>query len=114
MRIEERVIEALKTVYDPEIPVDVYELGLIYSIDVDMHQFPSLVELTMTLTTANCPVAVELPVWVRDAVLEVDGIGKCNVNTTMEPAWHPSMMSDMAQVLLNMEGVHLPHEGFDV
>ena len=101
---EERVVEALKTVYDPEIPVDVYELGLIYKITLT----PTKVDLTMTLTTANCPVATELPVWVRDAVLEVEGIKECNVNMTMEPAWGPHMMSEMGQMILNMEGVHLP------
>jgi FeS assembly SUF system protein len=102
--IQERVIEALKSVYDPEIPVDVYELGLIYSIDIGY----SKVDIDMTLTTANCPVAVELPVWVRDAVLKVEGIKECNVNMTMEPAWGPHLMSEMGQMILNMEGVHLP------
>lgn len=93
------MIDALKTVYDPEIPVDVYELGLIYRIDVDDDRN---VDIDMTLTAPGCPVAIEMPIWVRDAVAAIDGVEKVNVNMVFDPPWDPSRMSDEARVALNM------------
>ena len=95
----DRMIEQLKTVYDPEIPVDIYELGLIYKVDVSDDRD---VVIDMTLTAPGCPVAGEMPEWVRDAVLKVEGVKSCNVNLTFDPPWDQSMMSDEAKLQLNM------------
>ncbi|MGK2873173.1 MAG: SUF system Fe-S cluster assembly protein [Alphaproteobacteria bacterium] len=93
------IVAAIKTVYDPEIPVDIYELGLIYRLDVNEQ---GLVDIDMTLTAPACPVAGEMPVWVRDAVLQVSGVRGCEVNMVFDPPWDKSRMSDEAQVALDM------------
>jgi FeS assembly SUF system protein len=90
---------ALKTVYDPEIPSDIYELGLIYKIDIDDDRN---VEVDMTLTAPGCPVAGEMPTWVENAVASVDGVGQVTVNLTFDPPWDQSRMSDEARLALNM------------
>ena len=97
--LTDKLVEALKTVYDPEIPVDIYELGLIYRVDVsdDMD-----VVVDMTLTAPGCPVAGEMPVWVKDAVEGVEGVRSGAVNLTFDPPWDPSLMSDEAKLQLNM------------
>ncbi len=97
--LTDKLVEALKTVYDPEIPVDIYELGLIYRVDVsdDMD-----VVVDMTLTAPGCPVAGEMPGWVQDAVEGVDGVKSANVNLVFEPPWDASKMSDEAKLQLNM------------
>jgi FeS assembly SUF system protein len=96
---EEAVIEAIATVYDPEIPVNIYELGLIYA--VDLHD-DGRVKVEMTLTAPACPSAQELPEQVRDAVLAVPGVTGCEVETVWDPPWDPSRMSDEARLQLNM------------
>ncbi|MFN4287126.1 MAG: SUF system Fe-S cluster assembly protein [Brevundimonas sp.] len=98
-RLTDALIEALKSVYDPEIPVDIYELGLIYRVDVsdDMD-----VRIDMTLTAPGCPVAGEMPGWVEDAVRKVEGVRSASVNLTFDPPWDPSKMSDEAKLALNM------------
>jgi FeS assembly SUF system protein len=98
-RITDDLIVQLKTVFDPEIPVDIYELGLIYKVDVADDR---AVVVDMTLTAPGCPVAGEMPEWVKDAVLKVDGVGACTVNLVFDPPWDPSMMSDEAKLQLNM------------
>jgi FeS assembly SUF system protein len=97
--LTDQLIEQLKTVFDPEIPVDIYELGLIYKVDVSDDKD---VAIDMTLTAPGCPVAGEMPDWVRDAVLNVPGIRSCNVNLVFDPPWDPSLMSDEAKLQLNM------------
>lgn len=98
-RLTNDMVAALKTVYDPEIPVDIYELGLIYRIDVDDDRN---VEVDMTLTAPGCPVAGEMPIWVENAVSSVEGVGQVKVNLVFDPPWDPSRMSEEAQVALNM------------
>jgi FeS assembly SUF system protein len=95
----QKLIVALKTVYDPEIPVDIYELGLIYKIDVADNKD---VAIDMTLTAPGCPVAGEMPLMVENALKLVEGIGAVNVNMTFDPPWTPERMSDEARVGLNM------------
>lgn len=98
-RLTGDMVAALKTVYDPEIPVDIYELGLIYRIDLDDERN---VDIDMTLTAPGCPVAGEMPVWVENAVSSVPGVGGVKVNMVFDPPWDPSRMSEEAQVALNM------------
>jgi FeS assembly SUF system protein len=98
-RITQGIIAALKTVYDPEIPVDIYELGLIYKIDISDER---TVDIEMTLTAPGCPVAGEMPAWVENAVGAVDGVGLVKVQIVFNPPWDPSRMSDEARVALNM------------
>ena len=98
-QLTDQLIEAFKSVFDPEIPVDIYELGLIYRVDVSDDKD---VVVDMTLTAPGCPVAGEMPGWVRDAVLKVQGINGCVVNLVFEPPWDPSKMSDEAKLALNM------------
>ena len=93
------IVGALKTVYDPEIPADIYELGLIYKIDVDDNRH---VTIEMTLTAPGCPVAGEMPIWVENAVSSVPGVSGCTVNLTFDPPWDMSRMSDEARFALNM------------
>jgi FeS assembly SUF system protein len=93
------IVGALKTVYDPEIPSDIYELGLIYKIDVDDDRH---VNIDMTLTAPGCPVAGEMPTWVENAVAAVGGVQGCTVNLTFDPPWDQSRMSDEARLALNM------------
>ncbi len=94
----EDIIRALKTVYDPEIPVDIYELGLIYGIEEEEDN----VKVKMTLTAPGCPVAEEMPKWVEDAVREVEGVKDVNVEMVFDPPWDMSLMSDEARLTLNM------------
>lgn len=96
------VITALKTVYDPEIPVDIYELGLIYKVDYDPATDDKGAKITvdMTLTAPGCPVAGEMPGWVEDAILTVDGVEEVSVNMTFEPPWTPDRMSEEAKLEL--------------
>jgi FeS assembly SUF system protein len=93
------IVAALKTVYDPEIPADIYELGLIYKIDVDDARN---VAIEMTLTAPGCPVAGEMPVWVENAVASVAGVGQVSVKLTFDPPWDKDRMSDEAKLALNM------------
>jgi len=93
------LITALKTVFDPEIPVDIYELGLIYKVDVADNKD---VTIDMTLTAPGCPVAGEMPGMVKDALLTVPGIGDVTVNMTFDPPWTPDRMSEEAKLELNM------------
>ena len=94
-----KLVGALKTVYDPEIPVDIYELGLIYKVDVSDTKD---VTVDMTLTAPNCPVAGEMPGNVKAALETVDGIGEVTVNMTFDPPWTPDRMSEEAKLELNM------------
>ena len=98
-RLKGEMIAALKTVYDPEIPVDIYELGLIYRIDVDGDRN---VEIDMTLTAPGCPVAGDMPGWVENAISAVPGVGQVKVNLVFDPPWDMSRMSDAARLDLNM------------
>ncbi len=98
-QLTDGIIAQLKTVYDPEIPVDVFELGLIYKIDVDDDEN---VEIDMTLTAPGCPVAGEMPGWVSDAVKKVEGVKDVKVNMVFDPPWDPSRMSEEAKLELNM------------
>jgi len=93
------IVAALKTVYDPEIPADIYELGLIYKIDVDDDRN---VAIEMTLTAPGCPVAGEMPIWVENAVNAVPGVKSTAVNLTFDPPWDKDRMSDEAKLALNM------------
>ena len=93
------IVAALKTVFDPEIPADIYELGLIYKVDIKDDRG---VDVEMTLTTPNCPAAAELPTMVENAVASVPGVGVVNVNIVWDPAWTPDRMSDEARLVLNM------------
>ncbi|OAI44213.1 FeS assembly SUF system protein [Rhizomicrobium sp. SCGC AG-212-E05] len=94
-----KLVTALKTVFDPEIPVDIYELGLIYKVDVADNKD---VAVDMTLTAPNCPVAGEMPMNVKAALELVDGIGEVTVNMTFDPPWTPDRMSEEAKLELNM------------
>jgi FeS assembly SUF system protein len=99
IQVKERIIAALKTIYDPEIPVDIYELGLIYDVTVD----PSMaVEVTMTLTSPSCPVAESLPGDVETKVSAVDGVASAHVELTWEPEWTIEKMSEAARLELNL------------
>lgn len=95
----QRLVAALKSVYDPEIPVDIYELGLIYKVDVADNKD---VAVEMTLTAPGCPVAGEMPGMVKSALEGVEGIGEVTVNMVFEPPWTPEKMSDEAKLELNM------------
>ena len=98
-RLTEDLIVAMKTVFDPEIPVDVYELGLIYRVDVDDSRF---VTIDMTLTAPGCPVAGEMPTWVENAVTAVPGVSGAKVNMVFEPPWNQTRMSEEAKIALDM------------
>ncbi|AIH02000.1 SUF system Fe-S cluster assembly protein [Riemerella anatipestifer] len=97
--IGEEIIKALKTVYDPEIPVDIYELGLVYDVQVSDE---GKVKVVMTLTTPNCPVAETLPQEVKDKVSEVEGVTEVDLELTFEPSWTKDMMSEEARFELGM------------
>jgi len=97
-RITADLIGVLKTVYDPEIPVDIYELGLIYKVDLDDNRN---LTIDMTLTAPGCPVAGEMPGWVENAAMSVEGIQSVTVNMVFDPPWDQSRMSEEAQVALN-------------
>ena len=96
-RLADDIIAALKTVYDPEIPADIYELGLIYKIDIEDDR---MVKIVMTLTAPGCPVAGEMPGWVENAVNTVEGISGVTVEMTFDPPWSADRMSEEAQVAL--------------
>jgi len=98
-RMTDEIVAALKTVYDPEIPADIYELGLIYKVDIEDDRG---VAVDMTLTTPNCPSAAELPHMVETAVASVAGVRDVKVNLVWDPPWDPSRMSDEARLVLNM------------
>ena len=93
------IVAALKSVYDPEIPADIYELGLIYKIDVDDARN---VAIDMTLTSPGCPVAGEMPTWVENAVASIAGVGQVTVKLTFDPPWDKDRMSDEAKLALGM------------
>jgi len=99
MDIETEIVRVLKNIYDPEIPVNIYDLGLIYEIDVDDDRN---VEVTMTLTAPNCPVADSLVDDIQRQVSEVDGIKKARINLTFDPPWDQSMLSDEAKLELGL------------
>jgi FeS assembly SUF system protein len=94
-RLSDDVIAALKTVYDPEIPADIFELGLVYKIDIEDDR---MVKVVMTLTAPGCPVAGEMPGWVENAVGAVEGVSGVEVSMTFDPPWTPDRMSEEAQV----------------
>ncbi len=98
-RLSREIIAALKTVFDPEIPADIYELGLIYRVEIKDDRS---VDVVMTLTTPNCPAAGALPTMVENAVASVPGVGVVDVKVVWEPAWSPERMSDEARLVLNM------------
>jgi FeS assembly SUF system protein len=97
--LTDQLVDKLKTVFDPEIPVDIYELGLIYKVDVSDEKH---VAIDMTLTAPGCPVAGEMPGWVEDAVMGIPDVKSCTVNLVFDPPWDPSRMSDEAKLQLNM------------
>src|SRR5213075_2416639 len=97
-RLTDDIVSALKTVYDPEIPADIYELGLVYKIDIEDDRS---VKIDMTLTAPGCPVAGEMPGWGENAVSLVPGVGNVTVNMVFDPAWTPERMSDLAKVALD-------------
>ena len=97
-RLERDLILAIKTVYDPEIPADIYELGLIYSVAVDEANH---ISVDMTLTAPGCPVAGEMPGWVENAISTVAGVAGVSVNMVFDPPWTPERMSDEARVMLD-------------
>jgi FeS assembly SUF system protein len=98
-RLADEIVVALKTIYDPEIPADLYELGLIYKIGIDDDR---AVSINMTLTSPNCPSAAELPGQVENAVASVPGVREAKVTIVWEPPWDPSRMSDEARTVLDM------------
>ncbi len=97
--LEGRIVDVLKTIYDPEIPVNIYEMGLIYEIKSDELNNVSIV---MTLTSPNCPVAESLPIEVRDKVAALEGVNFCHVELVFEPEWNADMMSEAAQLELGL------------
>jgi len=98
-KLTDDIVAALKTVYDPEIPADIYELGLIYKIDIGDDRG---VKVDMSLTSPNCPAAQDLPIQVENAVASVPGVKEARVTVVWEPPWDPSRMSDEARLVLNM------------
>jgi FeS assembly SUF system protein len=98
-RLTQDIVAGLKTVFDPEIPADIYELGLIYKVDI---RDDRVVAIDMTLTTPNCPAAEELPIMVENAVASVPGVQSVEINLVWDPAWSPDRMSDEARLVLNM------------
>jgi FeS assembly SUF system protein len=98
-RLTDQIVAALKTVYDPEIPADIYELGLIYKVDIDDDR---AVAIDMTLTTPNCPAAADLPGQVENAVAGVPGVREAKVSIVWDPPWDQSRMSDEARTVLDM------------
>ena len=95
----EAVMDAVRTIYDPEIPVNIYELGLIYGLEIDNK---GNVTIEMTLTAPACPVAGEMPQWVADAVATVEGVGEVEVSMVWDPPWSPARMSEDAKMILDM------------
>ena len=97
--IKNKVIEEIKKIYDPEIPVNIYELGLIYKIEIDKK---NKVKVDMTLTSPNCPVAESLPKEVKDSIMDIKGVNKVELDLVWEPPWDKSMMSEAAKLELNL------------
>ena len=97
--LKQKIIKEIKKVYDPEIPVNIYELGLIYKIEIDKK---NNVKVDMTLTTPNCPVADSLPKQVKEYILKVDGVSDVNLNLVWDPPWDKSKMSEAAKLELNL------------
>ena len=100
MELKEKVINEIKKIYDPEIPVNIYELGLIYNIEVDEK---NIVDVKMTLTSPNCPVAESLPNDVKDNIKKIKDVSDVNVNVVWEPPWTKEMMSEAAKLELNVD-----------
>ena len=98
MDLKEKVIAEIKKIYDPEIPVNIYELGLIYDVSIIQKD----VKVKMTLTTPNCPVAESLPKEVKDSIMQIDGVDKVDLDLVWEPPWDKSMMSESAKLELNL------------
>ena len=98
MDLKDKVIVEIKKIYDPEIPVNIYELGLIYDVSIN----EKIVKVKMTLTSPNCPVAESLPKEVKDSIMEVDGVDKVDLDLVWEPPWDKSMMSESAKLELNI------------
>ena len=98
MELKEKVINEIKKIYDPEIPVNIYELGLIYDIEVNNTE----IKVKMTLTTPNCPVAESLPKEVKDSIMEIKEVSKVDLDLVWEPPWDKSMMSEAAKLELNL------------
>ena len=97
--IKNKIVEEIKKIYDPEIPVNIYELGLIYKIEVDNK---NKVNINMTLTSPNCPVAESLPKEVKDSIMKVEGVSDVNLNLVWDPPWNKDMMSEAAKLELNL------------
>tara|TARA_X000001036_G_scaffold395113_1_gene395870 strand:+ start:37 stop:333 length:297 start_codon:yes stop_codon:yes gene_type:complete len=98
MELKEQIINEIKKIYDPEIPVNIYELGLIYDVSVKQND----VKVKMTLTTPNCPVAESLPKEVKNSIMQIDGVDKVDLDLVWEPPWDKSMMSEAAKLELNL------------
>ncbi len=98
MELREKIIEEIKKIYDPEIPVNIYELGLIYDVSVKEND----VSVKMTLTTPNCPVAESLPKEVKDSIMNIEGVDKVDLDLVWDPPWDKSMMSEAAKLELNL------------
>ena len=98
MELKEKIVNEIKKIYDPEIPVNIYELGLIYDISINN----DYAKIKMTLTTPNCPVAESLPKEVKDSVIQIDGIEKVDLQLVWDPPWNKSMMSEAAKLELNL------------
>ncbi len=99
LELEGKIVDAIKTIYDPEIPVSIYALGLIYNISIDEQK---VAHITMTVTAPNCPEAESLPVEVHDKVKEIEGISDVEIIMTFDPPWNPDLMSDEAKLELGM------------
>ena len=99
MTKKEQIIEEIRKIYDPELPVNIYELGLIYDVKVENEKY---VKIKMTLTTPNCPVAESLPKEVKDSAMQVEGIEEVDLDLVFEPPWEKSMMSEAAKLELNL------------
>jgi FeS assembly SUF system protein len=97
--LESKIIDTLKTIYDPEIPINIYEIGLIYEINIDDH---NNVKLVMTLTTPNCPVAESLPAEVREKTASVEGVNEVDLELTFDPPWTQDMLSEEAKLELGL------------
>tara|TARA_B100000424_G_C22856686_1_gene456679 strand:- start:378 stop:674 length:297 start_codon:yes stop_codon:yes gene_type:complete len=98
MELKDKIIAEIKKIYDPEIPVNIYELGLIYDVSIDEQN----VKIKMTLTTPNCPVAESLPKEVKDCVMQIDEVKKVDLDLVWDPPWNKSMMSEAAKLELNL------------
>ena len=96
-RLTDDIVTALKSIYDPEIPADIYEIGLIYKVDIDDSRH---VKIDMTVTAPGCPVAGEMPIWVENAVASVPGVSGASVNMVFDPPWSPDRMSDEAKMAI--------------